>query len=94
MPTFSSIIDSFGGPAQFAVALGITANHAGVMKARNSIPPEYWSRLVAAAAERGIDGVTLEALAAFAERRRPTAAEHEAGSAERATGSEGGAPCG
>ena len=39
------------------------AGHGAMMKMRGSIPPQHWPRLVEAAAERGIEGVTFEALA-------------------------------
>lgn len=75
-----SIFDSFGGPSQFGLALGISRKHAATMKTRGSIPPEYWERLVAEAAARGIAGITLEALAKIAAaRKRPeTVAQGEA----------------
>jgi hypothetical protein len=76
METFTEIIDGFGGPARFAEALGITASHAGVMKQRQSIPPEYWPTLIEAAKARHIEGVTAETLVALAadraSRRSPT----------------------
>lgn len=72
MKSFVAIIDAFGKkPSAFAGAVGITANHAAVMRSRGFIPPEYWQATVRAATERGIGGVTLEALAGLAERRRP-----------------------
>jgi hypothetical protein len=74
MDTFSSIIDAFGGPARFAGAINISANHAGVMKARDSIPPEYWPRVVKAADIYGKPEITFEALALIAAKRREAAA--------------------
>lgn len=68
MQTFTKIIDAFGGPARFAEAMGITASHAGVMKARQSIPPEYWTRLVEEADRKNIKGVSHEHLARLAEK--------------------------
>jgi len=53
--------------ADFARDIGIKPSHAQVMQTRDSIPAPYWSKVVAAAAERGIEGVTLELLAQFAE---------------------------
>jgi hypothetical protein len=70
METFTKIIDAFGGPARFAEAMGITASHAGVMKARQSVPSEYWSRLVSEASHRGIQGITHESLAELAASKR------------------------
>jgi hypothetical protein len=71
-----AIIEAFGGPKQFGDAIGISRTHAGAMKTRGSIPPEYWERIVEAAGARGIKDVTLAALARNAarnaERRRPS----------------------
>ena len=71
MRTFDDVFVAFGGPRRFAAALGIKHFHAGTMKSRGSIPPAYWSDLVSAAQERGIEGVTLEALAEVAKAKRP-----------------------
>lgn len=73
MQSFSDIIDAFGGPAPFGKAIKISDSHARTMKARDSIPPEHWSRVVGAAAERSIDGVTFERLTEL--RSRPRKAE-------------------
>lgn len=73
-----AVIRAFGGPKQFGDAIGVSRNHAGAMKTRGSIPPEYWPALIAAAAERGIEGVTADALmqiaAKNAARRKATPA--------------------
>lgn len=71
MQTFDDVFVAFGGPRRLAAALGIRHFHAGTMKARGSIPPAYWSDLVSAANELGIEGVTLEALAEMAKAKRP-----------------------
>jgi hypothetical protein len=63
-----AIIDAFGGPKLFGAAIGVSRNHAGAMKTRGSIPPEYWPALIAAAKERGIEGVTAESLMEIAAR--------------------------
>jgi hypothetical protein len=64
MKTFADIIDAFGEPdgppakrgvAVVAKVLRIDESHVRTMKARNSIPPEYWSRLVEKAAAHGVD---------------------------------------
>lgn len=67
MDSFAQIIDRFGGAPAFGKAVGIPDSHARAMKARDSIPDGYWSRMVAAAAENSIEGVTLELLAELAE---------------------------
>lgn len=70
MESFSDVIRALGDPPGFARAVGVAESHARTMKARDSIPPEYWQALVAAAHERGVEGVTLDLLAGFAARRR------------------------
>lgn len=64
--TVSDIVEAFGGPAKFGRACGFDRNPASRgsdMRQRGSIPAIYWSRLVEAAKDRGIEGVTLEVLA-------------------------------
>lgn len=46
---FASVIDLFGGAQAFGAAIGIQASHARTMKARNSIPADYWPGVVEAA---------------------------------------------
>jgi len=76
METFDAIIEAFGGAGPFAQAIGIPDSHARTMKARNSIPPEHWDRLVAAAIERDIEGISYKRLTEIrsASRRRAVAA--------------------
>lgn len=74
METNVAIIDALGGASQMAGLLGISAQAVSNMKARDSIPPEYWATLVAEAGRRGIEGVTLEVLAGLAARRRKAVA--------------------
>lgn len=45
MTSFRSIIDEFG-VQDLAQAFGVPDSHIRTMKARNSIPVEYWSFLV------------------------------------------------
>jgi hypothetical protein len=66
MQNFSSVIDAFGGAPSFAEAVGVSGSHARTMKARNSIPPAYWQRTVAAATLMRIPNVTLDLLARLA----------------------------
>lgn len=61
--------------ADFASDLGVAYGTAKAMRRRGSIPPEYWMRAVSKASERGIDGVTLEALAAAVDHHRLPSAE-------------------
>ena len=65
MISFAELIDRCGGPLKVADAFGISDSHARVMKTRNSIPVEYWPRLIDLAAAKGVDGVSFEALLAL-----------------------------
>ena len=47
MDTFTSIIDTLGAK-HIAEKLGVAESHVRTMRARDSIPPEYWPALVAA----------------------------------------------
>lgn len=73
MNSFAALIDTFGGPARFATAIGIEPGHAGSMKFRNSVPAEYWPRVVDAGKSKGIS-ITYEKLAKLAAAKRGEAA--------------------
>jgi hypothetical protein len=62
MQTISDIFDAFGGPSAVSRALGVNPSTASEMKRRRSIPVAYWPRLIEAAHERNIDGITYEVL--------------------------------
>jgi hypothetical protein len=83
METFSAIIDAFGGTSAFGQAIGIPDSHARTMKARDSIPPEHWDRLVKAAIERDIEGISFKRLTEIrsASRRKSAALQSEASAA-------------
>lgn len=66
MHTIAEVLARWPTDADFARDIGVKPNHAQTMKVRNSIPSAYWSQIVAAAAARGIEGVTLELLASIA----------------------------
>lgn len=70
MDKFEDVIAAFGGPDRYAEAVKIKDFHARTMKQRGSIPPAYWADTVKAAAERNIQGVTLEKLAEIAKSKR------------------------
>ncbi|MGO4672954.1 hypothetical protein AB4Z40_08650 [Bosea sp. 2YAB26] len=53
MDSFSSVIDAFGVKA-VAEILGVKESHVRVMKARGSIPAEYWGLLIEAASNHGV----------------------------------------
>lgn len=69
MKDHADIIALWPNFQSFADDLAIKRNHGRVMKARASIPPEYWPVVVRAAEERGIPGISLEVLANL--RRKP-----------------------
>jgi len=62
MQTIADIFDAFDGPAKLGRALGVTTERAAALKRRNSIPVTYWPKLIAAARERRISGITYESL--------------------------------
>lgn len=59
--TFSDIIEKIGN-APLAELLAVEESHVRTMKARDSIPPEYWGLVIEEAERRAIAGVTFEAL--------------------------------
>lgn len=64
MLTVTDIIAKWPSAAEMARDIGLRRpGHGAMMKMRGSIPAPYWSALVEAAEKRGIEGVTLEALA-------------------------------
>lgn len=65
----AAIIESFGGAAAFGRAIKIPGFHSQTMKNRDCIPAGYWTRTVTAAAELGIENVTLKRLAKIAEEK-------------------------
>jgi hypothetical protein len=62
MDTVSDVFSEFKKTSAFADALGLKLSAASEMRRRNSIPVRYWPRLVEAARERGIDGISYEKL--------------------------------
>ncbi len=73
MRTFDDIIGVIG-TAKLAEVLGLAESHARVMKARHSIPPEYWGVLIQQAPALGIADLTIDELleARAALRRGPS----------------------
>jgi hypothetical protein len=61
--TIPELITAFGGPTDFADVIGKNPSTASEMKRSESVRVSYWPRIVEAAQERGIPGVTLETLA-------------------------------
>lgn len=66
--TFANVIDQLGGSARVAELLSVPPGTAAAMKSRNSIHPKYWSRIVGAAREQRVKGVSYELLADLAAR--------------------------
>jgi hypothetical protein len=62
MKTVAEIFDAFGGPSSVSRVLNVNPSTASEMKRRRSIPVPYWPALIQGAAERGIAGITYEAL--------------------------------
>jgi hypothetical protein len=56
------LIDAFGGATAFARVLDTKPSTASEMKRSGSIRVAYWPKIIAAAAERRIGGVTAETL--------------------------------
>lgn len=69
MRTTADIIALWPSVAAFARDIGIKPAHAQTIKARGSLPSAYWAAARAAAARRGIEGITIDALASLAAAR-------------------------
>lgn len=68
MESFGAIVDAFG-IKQLAALLRVDESHVRTMKARNSIPPEYWAAIIANAPDKHRDAITFERLAEIRSRR-------------------------
>ncbi len=62
MVTVPDIFEKFGGPTAVAAALEVRTSTASEMKRRGSIPVKHWPKLIDAARERGIEGVSADTL--------------------------------
>ncbi len=67
--TPATLIDALGGTSAVADGLGLKAPVVSNWKARGKIPAEMWSEIAQIATERGLNGMTLEALATMHARR-------------------------
>jgi len=65
--TAADVMAKWPSDAAFARAIGVKPSHGAVMKIRGRIPPAYWRKIVVAARDSGVKGVTLESLAKMAE---------------------------
>lgn len=61
--THSQIIDLWPSLTEFAGDISVQYGTAKAMRRRSRVPDEYWLVLVRRAEARGLQGVTLEALA-------------------------------
>lgn len=69
MRDFRDVIEAWPSRADLAADTGARYGTVKQWWRRNSIPPEYWARLVTAARQRRIQGVIEARLAALAEQR-------------------------
>lgn len=81
MEKVSDIFDVFGGNASVGRIIGVAPSTASEMKRRESIPVEYWPKLVTGARQIGREDISLEKLAiimaeAGSRRREKMAVRH------------------
>lgn len=62
MNTVEDVFAKFKKTSAFADALGLKLSAASEMRRRSSIPVRYWSQLVDAAHERGLEEITYDTL--------------------------------
>lgn len=77
MNSFADVIDKWPSGAEMARDIGIKPTHLQTMKARGSIPSKFWPDIVAAAAQRGLPGITLELLGRLSRGDRDTGARSD-----------------
>lgn len=65
MNTIDEVFAGFSGTSAFAAAMGLNLSTASEMRRRSSIPVRYWPKLVEAARERGIEGISFDSLVAM-----------------------------
>ena len=68
MHSFSALIEALG-ISRLAALFGIPESHLRVIKARDSLPPEYWQLAIEEARRQRLAGVTWKSLAALRDRR-------------------------
>lgn len=73
MESHSDVINAWGDISLFAADAGVTRNHACVMKARKSIPREYWDDTILGASKRNMPNITLSLLSRLAPTRSNSA---------------------
>lgn len=57
------VIERWPSLNDFGSDIGASYEAAKAMRRRNSVPVEYWSRLISAAERRGLTDITYESLA-------------------------------
>jgi hypothetical protein len=72
MQSFAAVIDAFPSAEALGDAIGVPGGTVRQWRLRDSIPPEYWPRVVEAATAAKIDGLTVEKLAACVTPRKRT----------------------
>lgn len=70
MTNFDDIFEAFGGNSALARAIGVKISTAGEMRRRGTVPPEHWLKLMRAAEERGIVGISAEILVEMYDRAK------------------------
>lgn len=78
MDSVAAIFSAFNGVTAVADMLGLPLGTVSAWKSRESIPSQYWRKLVDAAARLKIAGVTYEALAKIAATRLEEVAAEDA----------------
>lgn len=66
MKDVATVLDALGGVTAASISLKLPLGTVSAWKTRNSIPFEYWDRIVTVARRRGEDGITFDALAGIA----------------------------
>ena len=69
--------------ATFGSEIGVSTFTALQMNKRNSIGPDYWFAVVAAAKTRGFEGITIELLLRLRPRRKQSSASGKQSNAEQ-----------
>ncbi len=69
MDSFAALLEELGPLGPTAAALGVGIQAVSNMKARNSVSPIHWPKLLQLATERGLEGVTFEAMSGWYSRR-------------------------
>ena len=78
MDSFKHIIECWPTRAALAVEVGAAPLSVRAWHHRNSIPAEYWLRVVTAAKARGFKGITYEAMLALADKKLPPMTQDDA----------------